>query len=76
MNRLSKICDKSLPFIERTLPILNSLPNTKSVHNKHRTNIIDKKSKYTFALNPVTSAMVKFYKQKNSQLSNIWTFYN
>ena len=48
MNRLSKICDKSLPFIERTLPILNSLPNTKSVHNKHRTNIIDKKSKYTF----------------------------
>ena len=48
MNKIIRICDKSLPFIERTLPILNRFPNTKSVHNKHRTNIIDKKSKYTF----------------------------
>ena len=49
MNRLSKICDKSLPFIERSIPILNDLPNTTSLHNKHRLNVMNKKkSKFTF----------------------------
>ena len=43
MNRLSKICDKSLPFIERSIPILNDLPNTTSLHIKHRLNGMNKK---------------------------------
>ena len=48
MNRLSKICDKSMHFIDKTLPILNRMPNTNSLHNKHRMKVTDKKSKYTF----------------------------
>ncbi len=48
MNRLSKICDKSMPFIDRALPILNHMPNTHSLHNKHRMKVTNKKSKYTF----------------------------
>ena len=44
MNRLSKICDKSLPFIEKAIPILNGLPNTTSLHNKHRLNVMNKKN--------------------------------
>ncbi len=48
MKRLSKICDKSMHFIDRTLPILNHMPNTNNLHNKHRMKVTDKKSKYTF----------------------------
>ena len=48
MNGLARICDKSMNFIDKTLPILNYMPNTNSLHNKHRMKVTDKKSKYTF----------------------------
>ena len=48
MDKLSSICRKSYPFIERTLPTLNYLPNTNSAHNKYRMSVKLNKSPSTF----------------------------
>ena len=47
MNRLSLLCKKSYPFLEKALPILNYIPNTDPLHNK-RMIAIREKSMNTF----------------------------
>ena len=79
MNRLSLLCKKSYPFLEKALPILNYIPNTDPLHNK-RMIAIREKSMNTFdipiGLDPGQMGMCDAEKGNAANLCwNTCTFY-